>query len=286
MPSDDDLLKPFADARASLRDNAKWVLSGAGAVVFLVLGGATISRLGSLEPDGWRLKAAVVFGLLGLGLCAIPLHFAIRLLKPEVISLQGMVAAADGASKQAVDKVDALLGSQLDGGSVRAFVREYYGLRAIAEAARDDDDEAKRAAVKAANDKLDEMQSDFAQVAQTCMTELVGIQFDELMNAVRWPAPAILVFLLVFAWAANPSSDPDKPLAAPLVRQIRPDAPAITWLKTTGLDPRCFTPLARVILLAEEPGGRVAGLLVSPGPGIECAPTRVVVVDDQVRAED
>ena len=275
-----DALKPFAEARTTLRDNAKWILSGTGALVILVVGGTTISRLGALEPGQWRFCLAVASGLLGLSLCAIPFYYAVKLLRPEIVSLRGMIDATAGSWKRAVDRAETQLGPQLDGGSVRAFVLEYYRLKRLADKSEDQDE------VDKANDKLDGMEDDFALARQDCMTELVRIQFDELIGSIWKPGPVILLSLLVFAWAANPSTDPDKPLAKPLVREIQTDADASASLKATGLDSRCYTPLARVILLADEPGGRVGGLLVSPKPGVDCAPTRVVIVDERIRAGD
>ena len=47
--TDTDPLKQYVDARTSLRDTAKWIVTILGATVVLVIGGGLIARIADLE---------------------------------------------------------------------------------------------------------------------------------------------------------------------------------------------------------------------------------------------
>lgn len=269
----------FVQARATLRDTAKWVLSGFGALLILVVGGTTISQFGALDPDDWRFWLAVTFGAIGLVLCVFPLRFALAVLTPESISLKSMAQAQSGVRRRAFKRVEKILEGQLPEGSVRTFLSQYDLYAQQAESV----DSAQRAKAVA---MLDALAGQYGQVAQLCLTTLVRTQFDELMVALSVSGAVIVPAFLIFAWAANPGKDLEKALTKPIVRDLTPDALATNLLKSAGVASACYWPVAHVVLLTEKPGGRVSGLLLPAIHAPLCAPVRVTVVDDQIRGVD
>jgi len=278
MTTTDDPLSAFADARASLRDNAKWVLSGTGALVVIVVGGTTISQVGALVPGSCRFWLAVGSGLFGLLLCAVPFNLAVEVLASELVSMRQFVDAKWGARKIAFEKVSTLTDPYLAERSVRKFVDAYEALLKQA----DDPDPTKS---KAANDQIDVLKPTYDEIAQACMTQLVSVQFKRLINSLRMPGVLILLSFLVFAWAANPPKETNTTLPAAIVT-LGVDADGAASLKAAGLDPVCYAPAARVLELSQTPAGMISGVLLPPRDGMaaKCLPTRVTVIGGQVRA--
>jgi hypothetical protein len=190
-----------------------------------------------------------------------------------------MAHARRGVRRRAFERVEKTLAGQMTEGSVRAFLDTHARLTEQAE-------KGTPAEQKTATDLLDQMADQYGQVAQVCLTTLVRTQFDELIFALSVCGAVIIPAFLVFAWAANPGKDSEKVLPKPLVHEFKSDAQGAAVLKAAGLAQACYRPTTRVILLSEKPGGRMIGLAVTPGLGGPCPPTRVLMVDGQIRGVD
>lgn len=146
----DDPSQAFKDSRASLRDTAKWVISGSAAVILLIVGSSTISQLGTLGLADVRFWVAIF----GLGLAAvlwwIPFQRSVAVLRSEQLSLRAFRAsiepgrgggfgaklktgaAPDPLLEDAMKAASALLDGQLPRGTLAAFIDYYEQRRTIA----------------------------------------------------------------------------------------------------------------------------------------------------------
>ena len=91
--TDTDPNKQYVDARASLRDTAKWIVTILGATVVLVIGGGLIARIADLD---WLPRLVTAACLLVLALtCMIPLKAAIDIVADKSTPLKEMARSAD-----------------------------------------------------------------------------------------------------------------------------------------------------------------------------------------------
>jgi hypothetical protein len=275
--ANDDGLKSFADARAALRDNAKWVLSGTGAVLALVVGGATISQFGSLSPSDWRFWLAVAAGLAGLFCCGFPFRRAITLLTIDLVTMNDFLAAKEGPKYLAYQEIEKRMGWTLTQKSVAGLIREYNAQVDIVINGE------RQKQVNDASARIAELQPKYDELSQALATEFVHLQFKELMNDLGTPGVAILLLFMVFAWAVNPPKADHTLVAKPFAITIQPDPDSLDLVRPAASDPRCYTPTVRVVVFASGPGGAEDAVLVSPPSGGVCPPLRVSLIDGQLR---
>jgi hypothetical protein len=279
--ADDGPAKAFADARAQLRDTAKWMMNGTAAIVVLVIGSTSISGLGAMDWRDGRFVVAIIALAIGVAFCWDPFTRAVQVLKSEIVSLPSFVDTTDEQMIQARKAADKVLTGQIAQGSLTALQRHYEALRRTAGETEAQTREARRAR-DAARREVVAMGPILETGAQVCINELVGLRFERLVAGFAWPGSAILAAFFIFAWAANPGKEADKPLARPVAADLAPTAQGAAALAAAGLASGCFTPTAHVILLADQAGGRSAGLLVAREGGPACAPTRVSVIGGKV----
>ena len=79
----------FGDARARIRDAAKWIVTISGSALVLVVGGGVLANIPKLETT--RMLVASV-ALVGLGVvCLVPLLKVVRILVSPFLSFQEIV---------------------------------------------------------------------------------------------------------------------------------------------------------------------------------------------------
>jgi hypothetical protein len=278
----DDALASFASARVALRDNAKWVLGGAGALLALILGSATVSQFGSLNPrdDGWRFWLAAGSGLSGLILSAIPFNLAVDLLLVRVVSMDDFLKANRGPKRRACEAISQRIDANLSQGSVRAFVQAYNYQVKIKDTA------ATQVEVDAAQEQINLLSPQYNEISQAMTTQFTSFQFENLMNMLRYPGFVVVILFSVFTWAANPPKDGDKLLAKPVVQNFAADLDTLAAMKGVVKDQACLTPSARVIMYADVRGGARAGVLISPKTGVDCPLVPVDVLNHRIRPAD
>jgi hypothetical protein len=275
--SDEDLAKPYRDARANFREAAKWILGGSAALVALLIGGTTFSQIGALRPDDRRLWLAAGCLALGIALAAIPFSLAVGVLRSDLFGLREFAAAGRwGSRKTARDKADARLRGQLPHGeSVKTFSDACERLRATMLTEEEDSE-----AHKAADAEFKRRKRLHTVVGQVCQTELATIRFDHMVWSIWLCGPVIFLLFLTFAWAATGTKDENALTAKAFVETIRPDAGSVARLKAAGLDAVCYLPSVRVIALATFADGRRTGVLAPSRD--TCTPLRVFVLSPTV----
>jgi hypothetical protein len=259
---------PFKDGRANLRDTAKWMISGIAGAATLIVGSSTLSQLGALEPSNPRLWIALAALLAAASLCWIPFVRAVDVLRSELLTLEGFVAAADGEFRQSADVVAGLMGAFPGGLSMRDFVRDYRALRTKAW-----NDAPDRASAEKAIASLDDR---YQTCREACVSQLVALRFDRLVQALKMPGALILLTFLVFTWMANPPKDAPRLFDKPYVEALTPER--IAALRSAGVAPACYGPGARLVAVgAPDAGPQTAILMPPPAVAPGCALRTVTI---------
>ena len=205
MPIDAQI-QNFKDGRANLRETTRWLMSGSGAVAVLIVGSSTFSHLGALPLTSGRLLTAVIaLVVAGYG-CLVPFSRAVDVLRSEVTSLKAFASAGHGPFKAAADAVSKKMqGAFGEGVDLRRFVQDYPKLR----------DAAWRSAptVEGAAAEVQRLDDLFTLTREACVSELVALRFDRLVDGLKTAGAQVVIALLLFTWAANPPAD--KAAAAP-----------------------------------------------------------------------
>ena len=220
---------PFKDGRANLRETAKWMISGAVGAATLIVGSSTISQLGAMDLD-WRFAVAIVSLIVAAALCWVPFIRAVDVLRSEIFSLNQFIDATSGQLKDAADEVSTILGSQPEGGNMRAFLANFSTLRTVAWKGAVDDT-AGQAAVR-------DLDSRKQLCLDACISQLVAVRFARLVDAIRFPGVVILLTFLLFTWAANPPKPAVKLFDQPYSEPLTPTR--LDQLRAAGVNPACY----------------------------------------------
>ena len=253
----EDAIKKLDTARDSLRETAKWVVTGTGGIVALIVGGSSFTGLGSFAPDDGRLWLAVVCLALGSVLSWLPFRMALDVIATNVTSLREMVD--EPAMSETRSRVDDLLKN--------ICPEEYATVEKLSAAI--DESAAKRLKKDAAEAIVAEQTELLLQIAPYVdyalalgLTVELRRRFDLMITTIARTAPFIIIFFLAFAWAANPGKVDESPLAHPRPASIafRPEnAPE---LAQSGLPESCYKPSLAVLLLAEKSQGGFSAVTV------------------------
>lgn len=269
--TDTDPNKQYVDARASLRDTAKWIVTILGAVVVLVVGGGLIAKIADLD---WEPRLATAGSLLVLALmCLIPLKAAIDIVAARLTSLREMALSPDfAAARQIVD-------GWLDGhyppdiGSVEKLYTEHHNQAAIA-----NDPNRPKNARDAASAVLVELQPRIREVIEVTNTENLRLKFESLLRTTLCTLPVVGIALFVFLISSHKDDATEKPLAKPVLLQLAWNVEIESELKKAGLPAKCYLKDAPRMLQISEKSGLRAGVLIIPHDlSSECPAVRVVV---------
>ena len=146
--------------------------------------------------------------------------------------------------------------------SLAEFVSQYDTLRK---------DAFNKAAPVDAQRDVFAMDDKYQRIRQACISELVGVRFDELKNAIRFPGSLILLTFLVFGWAANPAKDAPKLLDKPYTEPLT--TARVAKLNSLGASAVCLVPGAQLLAMGISEVGHQEALLIGPG----CGPYKVML---------
>jgi len=274
---DSDPLADFKNARATMRETAKWIISGGGALIVLVVGASTVSSLGTMSWDRPRLWAALFSAALGFVLCWAPFTRAVTVLRPESIPLRNFAHPPDQKYRNVRDKVGDLLNGQLpmQYPSIEVFSDYVEALRISAF----NQDQAIAAPALA---RFKQAKPLHDVCLQMCLTEYTGSNFDELIDSVkRRQGPVIIAAFIAFAYLANPPKDEEtgKAIATPELLDIPSNAFNDAVFADAKVASGCFKPGAKMVAIEDLPGKRVSGVL-APRAGEVCERTRLTLMGD------
>jgi hypothetical protein len=252
----EDAIKKLDTARDNLRETAKWVVTGTGGIVALIVGSSSFTGLGSFTLDDHRLWLAVVCLAAGCLLSWLPFRQALAVIATNVTSLREIVQAQ--AMIETRLRVNELLVNicppkYATVEKLSAALDEIAALR-LAE----DADEGTR---KHQTARLLRLAPYVDYALALGLTVELRRRFERMIAIMRWTGPFIIIFFLVFAWAANPGKD-DSALAHPRPASIvfRPENAA--ELALSSLPESCYKPSLAVLLLAEKSQGGFSAVTV------------------------
>jgi len=253
----EDAIKKLDTARDSLRETAKWVVTGTGGIVALIVGGSSFTGLGSFAPDDSRLWLAVVCLALGSLLSWLPFRMALDVIATNVTSLREMVEApAMSETRSRVDKLLANISPE-EYATVEKLSAAFDA--SAAQRLRRDADEA---TVREQTELLRGLAPYVNYALALGLTVELRRRFDWMITVISRTAPFIIIFFLAFAWAANPGKEDESPLAHPRPASIAFRPENTPELAQSGLPQSCYTPALAVLLLAEKPQGSFSAVTV------------------------
>jgi hypothetical protein len=269
--TDTDPNKQYIDARASLRDTAKWIVTILGATVVLVIGGGLIAKIADLD---WEPRLVTAGCLLVLALmCMMPLKAAIDIVAAKLTPLGEMALSPDfTAARKIVNQwLEGHYPPAID--SVEKLYKEYRDQASIAnDPARSQPDRDAASAV------LGELQPRIREVIEVTNTENLRLKFDSLLRTALRSLPVVGIALFVFLISSHKDDATEKSLSKPVLLQIAWSAEIESELKKAGLPANCYLKDPPRLLQVSEKSGLRAGVLVIPHDLSDACPAVRVVV--------
>jgi hypothetical protein len=275
--SDADSNKAYVDARLSLKETAKWVVTIVGSTIVLVIGGGLIAKIADLDLLP-RLAAAGSLFFLTI-VCLIPLRAAIDIVATKLVTFEDIATSDEYAKTRAIvnrwmrDYYKAPIGT------VEDLFHEYVTQARIANdsnAGQPEQDRAQKA--------IGELQPSVRKIIELSNTEFLGLKFNWMVRTTTFVVPLIGAVLFAFLIATHRDDQTEKQLAKPILLQVAWSADVEAAMKKAGLDEKCYVPERPRLLQLSEKSGLRAGVLVIPRDlGLACPAVRVIVTDtDQV----
>ncbi|WP_315737319.1 MULTISPECIES: hypothetical protein [unclassified Bradyrhizobium] len=249
-------------AGVSLRETAKWIVSGIAVAAAGVVVGTSLSSLGAFG-FGVRLViavSAIAVGFIGLG---VLFGFAIKVIAPPSLTLQDF-ADSRGIPSSWKERIELRARPFLKGLSVNSLEELCEYLRAP----RNRDGSA-----LSPNDWR-ALKESRRLISLTANSELRRLLFDRLVRMTYVMTPLIAVAVVVFAWAANPPKDVLRAMPVPveLDANVHPeDLPQL--IKALGAS-ACVEGKLHVIVLDEWRSG-IQEVVTVPKPS--CPPVRLLL---------
>ena len=262
----------LSNARAGIRETAKWVVVASAGVATLVIGGSSFSSLGSIDW-GWRLALAVGSALVGATLCWKPFSAAVDVLTIRIHALDDIVT--DPSFSTVVNKVNPILRKQNPPGmkTVQEVIAAYNRARTVYyhTMTRTDNTATERAktALQGKMKRADE-------VMELCSTEQLVETFDALMRCLKTFGPVIIVAFLCFAWAANPAKEAGTDLPKPLPTPIAWSTEDEAVLVAAGFPKGCLRQHhPQLVAVAQKAALRTSAIAISEITDGTCPPVRI-----------
>ena len=253
----EDAIKKLDTARDNLRETAKWVVTGTGGIVALIVGSSSFTGLGSFALDDGRLWLAVACLGAGCLLSWLPFRQALAVIATNVTSLREMVQAqAMIDTRQRVNEllVNICPAKYATVEKLSAALDEIAALR-LAE-------NATEATRRMQTGRLLRLAPYVDYTLALGLTVELRRRFEQMIAIMRWTGPLIIIFFLAFAWAANPGKEDEAPLAHPRPVSIALRPENVPELAQAALPQSCYSPALAVLLLAEKSQGGFSAVTV------------------------
>ncbi|WP_315830889.1 hypothetical protein [Bradyrhizobium prioriisuperbiae] len=271
--TDTDTNKLYVDARASLRDTAKWIVTILGATVVVVIGGGLIAKIADLDTLP-RVAAACCLLLLTL-FCLIPLRSAVDIVASSLTPLGTMALSQDYDDARTI--VNGWLAGHYPPGidTIETLYGEYLDQTAIVNnPAKSDQQRTDAAGV------LGELQPRIREVIEITNTEHLRLKFDRMVRATSYALPIIGLSLFAFLTLSHKDDATEKALKKPSLLQIAWSGDVEEVLKKAGMPSSCYMSTPPKWIQLSEMSGLRAGVLVVPRDlGTGCPAVRVIVTN-------
>ncbi len=264
--------RAYLNARANLKDTAKWIVTVFGATIVLVIGGGVIAKIADLD---WIHTSVAAGSLLVLMIaCLIPLRAAIDIVAAKLVSIETIAQSEDYAATRAF--VNPWLNYRPPIATVENLYTESRRQTQIA-----NDPTSTPVDQQKANQALDALQPRIREVIEISNTEFRRLKFESLVRVTKCVLFVIVPTLFVFLVSTHRDDQMEKPLAKPIPIRIAWSADTDSALKKAGLDEKCYAPSRPQLLQLSEKSGMRAGVLVVPrNLGPECPAVRIIVTNN------
>ena len=267
--TDTDPFKQYVDARTSLRDTAKWIVTILGATVVLVIGGGLIAKIADLD---WEPRLVAASCLLALAFfCMIPLKAAIDIVATKLTPLEHMALEKEFEPARSVVNKWMV---QRDP-AVNTVEKIYSLYQRISEATNAAKTQAERDDAQA---KLGTLQPYIREVIEVTNTEYLRQKFNVMLRRTLFTLPLVGAALFVFLIFSHKDDATEKPLAKPVLMQIAWSAELEQQLTKAGMPASCYAKEPPRLLQLSEKSGLRAGVLVIPRDLSDACPAVRVVV--------
>jgi hypothetical protein len=245
-------------ARTSLRDTAKWIISGIAVATAGVIAGTSLSSLGALDIGGrfFAAVAAAALGYVGLGYLFAS---ALAVIVPRDHTLQEIADGTDISARwqrEIEKKIQPMLWPAKIK-TLKEFVEYASGPK------NDDGTPLLGKGLVTFNMARRWIEARAKSVERE-------LQFRRLKRRTFAITPLIALAFIGFSWAANPKEQLRRVPTIEKIVEVNQDD--IATLRSALANAACVVPKLRVIVLAEWPSG-VQDVVTVPAP--DCPPVRL-----------
>jgi hypothetical protein len=251
---------------ASLRDTAKWIVSGIAVATAGVIAGASLSSLGALGFD-LRLLVAIAMAVIGYSSLGYLFAAALAVIVPRDYTLRD-IAEDRGRPAGWKERIEEKLKPLPGGFSTLIDFCDYADNPKIGSDGQPLSDDALR------NFNLA-----LRGVRATAKAVEHDLQFRRLKRRTFVTTPFIAAAFIAYSWAANPAKEQDVPTMEKTIDMNPGDLPLLRKLYSGT--PACVTPTLQVIVLGEWPSG-VQDVVTVPSPS--CPPVRLRLDQGRISA--
>ncbi|MBB3395022.1 MULTISPECIES: hypothetical protein [unclassified Rhizobium] len=255
-PVGDDVVKRNSEVRSNIRDMARWLIVGLGAIVTFAIGGSSLTQLGSMG-FGSRFWFATFSLVLGLAACVLPLVRAIDLMtmriyaRDEVFTNQRFERARSEVERLILR--DKLYEPYRKFGTLNDLFEEITAeIKDQMTRGEDPDYTA-----------YDAVEPNVRQAVEYALTQYTRDRFDALLSNMKWVLPIFGALILVFLILANPGKEDPNKQVPPFPLKIAWNASDEAVLKAAGIGQGC-TKVSQSALYVLTEGLRPEVLAVPP----------------------
>lgn len=265
--------KAFADARSSLKDTAKWIVTIVGATIVLVIGGGLVAKIADLE--GIPRFAAAGSLLFLTAVCLIPLRAAIDIIAAKIATFES-IATSDEYTRTRKN-VDHWMRDYYAPpiGTVKDLYQEYVKQAHVVNDSRASQQDRERA-----TRAIGELQPSVREIIELSNTEFLRLKFDWMVHTTTLLLPLIGLALFVFLISIHRDDQMEKQLDYPIVLQVPWNANVEAAMKKAGMEEKCYVTSRPKLLQVTEKSGLRAGVVAIPQDlGAGCRAVRVIVTN-------
>jgi hypothetical protein len=216
----------YAQATADLRSAAKWLLAVLAAVAAALLAGLQLTQLGELHGDWWRLAAALISSLVGLGAVGYMIAATSQVFTDEWVTLADL---DDSAFDQKLNTTRNAKRADLYKTLRTQIDRDRQWLyRHVAEdipqlhgqLRRANDNSRIRSAAPGASDpaaQLEAVRATITEVTDCANYHHTRLILRRLRPRLAWASAVVVGAILIFAYASNPPAEPAGPVQIQIV---------------------------------------------------------------------
>jgi hypothetical protein len=227
------LIKRSEDTRANIREMARWLILGLGAILTFAVGGSGLAPLGALE--WWPRFSLAIFCLLAAaGSCVWPLIQAIDIMTMRTYGVDEVYFSPRFANARA--KVE----EQLLNGNWYVSYKNFESLRQLFDGVIEDVKQQEIDELPLELKYYDQVAFKVREAFEFAVTQNLRERFDDLLKTLKLVLPVFLALMVMFAIVTNSAKDDPRKAVRPFLHQIAWNAEDEAVLKAAGIGEGCM----------------------------------------------